>query len=60
MKPKAGGGRTTSVSIMTREGIKKMYDNTLLVIDDERYINFKQLQQVRKALDYYSLDLFYF
>jgi len=40
VKPKAGGGRTTSVSIMTREGIKKMYDNTLLVIDDERYINF--------------------
>ena len=40
VKPKAGGGRTTSVSIMTRDGIKKMYDNTLLVIDDQRYIDF--------------------
>jgi hypothetical protein len=37
VKPKAGGGRTTSVSIMTRVGIKKMYDGTLLVIDDKRY-----------------------
>ncbi len=40
VKPKTGGGRTTSVSIMTRIGIKKMYDNILLVIDDQRYIDF--------------------
>ena len=40
VKPKAGGGRTTSVSIMTRGGIKKMYDGTLLVYDDNRYKDF--------------------
>jgi hypothetical protein len=40
VKPKAGGGRTTSVSIMTRVGIKKMYDGTLLVFDDNRYKEF--------------------
>ena len=40
VKPKEGGGRTTSVSIMTRGGIKKMYDGTLLVFDDSRYKDF--------------------
>lgn len=40
VKPKEGGGRTTSVSIMTREGIKKMYRGWLAVIDDGRYIEF--------------------
>ena len=29
--PKKGGGRTTSVSIMTRRGIKKMYNNWVIV-----------------------------
>ena len=40
VKPKAGGGRTTSVSIMTRLGVKKMYQNWVLVAEDNRYTNF--------------------
>lgn len=40
VQPKQGGGRTTSVSIMTRAGIKKLYDGWICVIDDERYISF--------------------
>jgi len=40
VQPKEGGGRTTSVSIMTREGIKKMYDGWVAVLDDQRYIDF--------------------
>ncbi|MGB1206598.1 MAG: hypothetical protein ACPG5B_13175 [Chitinophagales bacterium] len=40
VKPKKGGGRTTSVSIMNRKGIQKMYEGTILVFDNERYINF--------------------
>jgi hypothetical protein len=37
VQPKEGGGRTTSVSIMPRASVKKMYDNWLLVLDDDRY-----------------------
>jgi hypothetical protein len=40
VQPKEGGGRTTSVSIMTREGIKKMYDGWVAVLNDQRYIDF--------------------
>lgn len=40
VKPKEGGGRTTSVSIMTRGGIKKMYEGTILVIEDRGYSDF--------------------
>lgn len=40
VKPKDGGGRTTSVSIMSRIGIKKMYDGTVMAIDDDRYLSF--------------------
>lgn len=40
VQPKAGGGRTTSVSIMTRNGVKKMYDNWVFVINDPRYTSF--------------------
>ena len=40
VQPKEGGGRTTSVSIMTRDGIKKMYDGWIAVISDEHYRNF--------------------
>lgn len=39
VQPKSGGGRTTSVSIMNREGIYKMYENWIAVIDDERYMD---------------------
>lgn len=38
--PKEGGGRTTSVSIMSRTGIAKMYGGWLAVIDDSRYVDF--------------------
>ena len=40
IQPKEDGGRTTSVSIMTRQGVRKMYDNWVLVIDDPRYLDF--------------------
>jgi hypothetical protein len=40
VQPKVGGGRTTSVSIMTRGGIKKMYDGWICVIDDPIYAKF--------------------
>lgn len=40
VQPKEGGGRTTSVSIMRREGIRKMYDGCLCVLNDQRYIDF--------------------
>ncbi|WP_201782781.1 hypothetical protein [Pseudomonas sp. Leaf129] len=40
VQPKEGGGRTTSVSIMKREGIGKMYRNWIAVEDDRRYIDY--------------------
>jgi len=40
VQPREGGGRTTSVSIMTRIGVKKMYDGCLYVLDDTRYTTF--------------------
>ncbi len=40
VQPRTGGGRTTSVSIMTRAGVAEMYAGWLFVIDDSRYINF--------------------
>lgn len=40
IQPTEGGGRTTSVSIMAREGVKKMYEGTVLIVDDPRYVNF--------------------
>lgn len=40
VQPRDGGGRTTSVSIMTRAGVKKMYNGTLFVLDDKTYIDF--------------------
>lgn len=40
VQPKEGGGRTTSVSIMTRAGVWKMYANWIAIKDDSRYINF--------------------
>ncbi len=40
IKPKEGGGKTTSVSIMARHGVKKMYDNWVCVLDDKDYIGF--------------------
>ena len=35
--PVEGGGKTTSVSIMTKSGVAKLAKNCLLVLDDSRY-----------------------
>jgi hypothetical protein len=40
IKPRSGGGRTTSVSIMTRGGVRKMYEGWVAVIKDKRYTEF--------------------
>lgn len=40
VQPKKGGGNTTSVSIMTRAGVRKMYEGWLHVIDDPAYAAF--------------------
>lgn len=39
VQPREGGGRTTSVSIMSKSGIKKMCEGWLAVIDYEEYID---------------------
>lgn len=39
VQPKEGGGRTTSVSIMKAQGVKKMCKNWIAVLNDEDYIN---------------------
>lgn len=38
-QPKEGGGRTTSVSIMKSQGVKKMCSNWLAVLNDDAYIS---------------------
>lgn len=40
VQPFEGGGRTTSVSIMPRKGVYKMYEGWIAIIDDERYVEF--------------------
>jgi hypothetical protein len=40
VQPKDGGGRTTSVSIMARTGIRKMYEGWIAVVNDARYSDF--------------------
>ncbi len=40
IQPREGGGRTTSVSIMTRGGVQKMFVNWVIMLDDPRYIAF--------------------
>lgn len=39
VQPKNGGGRTTSVSIMSSSGVKKMCNGWIAVLDDPKYIN---------------------
>ena len=39
VQPKENGGRTTSVSIMAKSGIKKMCDNWVAIVNDEKYIS---------------------
>lgn len=40
VQPREDGGRTTSVSIMARTGIRKMYEGWVVCLDDTRYIDF--------------------
>jgi len=40
VQPREGGGRTTSVSIMSRHGVQRMYQGWLYVIRDTPYIEF--------------------
>ena len=40
VQPVSGKGRTTSVSIMTRNGVKKMCNSWVIVLNDERYKKF--------------------
>lgn len=40
VQPKQGGGRTTSVSIMTRDGVKKMYEGWVTIINSDGYASF--------------------
>lgn len=40
IKPKKNGGRTTSISIMNKGGVKKMYTNWIVMIDSPIYIDF--------------------
>lgn len=39
VQPTEGGGRTTSVSIMQKSGIKKMCKNWVAILDDPKYLN---------------------
>jgi len=39
VQPKESGGRTTSVSIMNSQGVRKMCKNWIAVLNDEAYIN---------------------
>lgn len=38
VKPRDGGGRTTSVSIMNSKGVKKMCEKWIAILDDIQYI----------------------
>lgn len=40
VQPRAGGGRTTSVSVMSRSGIRKMYEGWLCVLSTGGYREF--------------------
>lgn len=51
IQPKEGGGRTTSVSIMTRAGVRKMFDNWVLMLNDDRYRKFFERRNGAMLLD---------
>lgn len=40
IEPKTGGGRTTSVSIMTRNGVAKLYKNWLIIEKNKKLMHF--------------------
>ena len=48
VKPKEGGGRTTSVSIMNKKGISKMYKGMILLLDEDTYSSEKLIQRLSK------------
>ncbi|WP_271085092.1 hypothetical protein [Brevundimonas sp. NIBR11] len=48
VQPKEGGGRTTSVSIMTRAGVRKMFDNWVIMLDDAEYKAFFEKRNASK------------
>jgi len=54
VQPRRGGGRTTSVSIMVRAGVRSMYDGWRFVLRDRRYVAFfdsyNRSDQLRRAL----------
>lgn len=56
IQPKTDGGRTTSVSIMTREGVLKMYNGWIAVINDERYISFFNKFNRATIIEFLSKD----
>lgn len=39
IQPTEGGGRTTSVSIMTKQGVAKMFENLVLIENNQNYID---------------------
>ena len=48
VQPREGGGKTTSVSIMNRQGVSKLASNPVYVANDERYQNLiKRFSRVR-------------
>lgn len=52
VQPHDGGGRTTSVSIMSKSGISKMCKGWIAIIDDKAYIDaFSQSKWVGKILE---------
>ena len=44
IQPKEGGGRTTSVSIMTRDGVRKMYQGWVTFLAHKSYATFFDLR----------------
>lgn len=50
IKPKKNGGRTTSLSIMNRGGVKKMYDNWIVMIDSPIYIDFFEKYNAKRKI----------
>lgn len=52
------GGRTTNASGMARYGVKKMYDNWLVVKNDSRYIDFINGYNNAKLIKYNKTTLY--
>lgn len=57
VKPKDDGGRTTSVSIMSKTGIKKMYLNWVAVVAEEQYCTFLDRKNGSRLLTDALIDM---